>query len=75
MKAHEAVTHFASMPDGEAALSADDVGTFASAASGGVPAFWKSLVISGLSIIHTALKLDGEQSAAWDTVVALIQAL
>lgn len=75
MKVHEAVTHFASAADGEADVTPEAVGSFASVASGGAPSFWKTLVLSGLNILRAACHLDGEQSAAWDTVVALIEAL
>lgn len=75
MKIHEAVTHFASAADGEADVTPEAVGSFASVASGGAPSFWKTLVLSGLNILRAACHLTGEESAAWDTVVALIEAL
>lgn len=75
MKIHEAVTHFASEADGQADVTPAHVATFASAASAGAPSFWKQLVLSGLGILRAACHLSGEQSAAWDTVVALIEAL
>lgn len=71
MKVHEAISALAAEPNGEAEVTPAHV----EAMAGSAPAFWKTLVLSGLNILRAACHLDGEQSAAWDTVVALIEAL
>lgn len=47
----------------------------AASAEGGAPSFWVRMVLAGLSVLRAFVKMDGDQSTAWDTVVSLIQSL
>lgn len=72
MKVHEAITALAAEPNGETDVREC---TVLNNAEGGAPSFWVRIVLAGLSVLRAFVKMDGDQSTAWDTVVSLIQAL